>query len=162
MKKLLLSALFLGTFNFCSANPEEDNSSIKVHSHQLHDAVIDDDLEQAKKLLEAGADVEVLNGYNATPLCCAAFTNNQEMMQLFLDYGANVNWQYEGGNTALHAAVSNGSLEAVKLLLKYNANSSIRNNDGKTPLEDVKEVNMLFKKMESESLLIIKELEKNS
>lgn len=72
----------------------------------------------------------------------AAFTgsNDEIMINIFLNEKDNLNIQDENGNTALHNLIiqANGSDEydlALLTMLNYGADPDLENNDGETPKE---------------------------
>ena len=67
-------------------------------------------------LLDKGADINVKDRYDATPLIIATENEDTDMVQLLLDRGANTNIQESDGYTAFSTAVENGSADIVKLL----------------------------------------------
>lgn len=89
----------------------------------------------AKILLENGADVHLTNEYNGyTPLHSAA-EGRFEIVKMLLERGANPNPVGKDGNTPLMSAVSGRHLEIVDLLIASGADVNLRNNKGKTALQ---------------------------
>ena len=78
----------------------------------LHWAAYHDDLETAKLLVAAGADVKAANRYGVTPLSLACTNGNAAMVELLLDAGADPNATLRGGETALMTAARTGKLGA--------------------------------------------------
>lgn len=91
--------------------------------------------EIALALINAGADVNIVDTDGETALWIATTDSSDEVVDTLLKMGASPNVQAEGGNTPLHMAALNGFVEKVKLLLKYGANPAIRDASGKTPLD---------------------------
>jgi ankyrin repeat protein len=87
-----------------------------------------------KRLLSAGAAVDVQDYNGKTPLYKAASRGNVEVVKRLLSAGADVNIQNDYGWTPLHKAASGGSVEIVKLLLSAGADVKIQNDYGDTPL----------------------------
>jgi ankyrin repeat protein len=79
------------------------------------------DLDSAKLLLAAGADVNDALPDGTTALVEAAYSGNGTVAALLLDKGADPN-AAAVGYTALHAAVLRGDLDLVKALLAHHAN----------------------------------------
>jgi ankyrin repeat protein len=69
------------------------------------------DLDSAKKLLDAGADVNQATEYGWTPLLTAVNNRNYRLAQLLIDRGADVNRPNKGGWTPLYLAVDNRNIE---------------------------------------------------
>ena len=57
----------------------------------LHFAVHNDNLEEAAKLIRAGADAKAANRYGVTPLVLACTNGNGAMVELLLESGADPN-----------------------------------------------------------------------
>jgi len=83
------------------------------------------DVESAKLLLAAGADVNETLPDGATALVVAAHSGNGALGAFLLDKGAYPN-AAEVGYTALHAAVDRRDLALVKALLAHGANPNLR------------------------------------
>jgi uncharacterized protein len=90
------------------------------------------DVESARLLLAAGADVNDSLPNGTTALVEAAHSGQQAVGILLLDKGADPN-AAEVGYTALHAAVLRSGLELVKALLAHGANPNARITKG-TPV----------------------------
>jgi len=88
----------------------------------LFEAVTKGDIEQVKKLIAQGADVNVAEGENAwTPLLAAAKGAHSEVVKVLLANGANVNLAETYGYTALYYAIWNDDEETVKSLISGGA-----------------------------------------
>lgn len=93
-------------------------------------------LEKAKRLLEKGDDVNSNdNCFGITPLHCASYRGNEEMVELLLERKADINATCKEGNTALHIAAEQGHRKIVKLLLSRRIKSKIMNRQGATALQ---------------------------
>ena len=102
------------------------------------------DLESAKKLIAAGADVNQQTEYGWTPLLTAVNNRNYQLARLLVDSGANVNLANKGGWTPLYLATDNRNieggdypvpkpdmdhLELIRLLLEKGADPNARVKD---------------------------------
>jgi ankyrin repeat protein len=88
----------------------------------LHWAVQWDDLDIAKLLIGAGADVNAANDYGVTPLLLACSTSGDaDMIDLLLKSKANLHTSSPTGETALMMAARTGSVKAVNVLLAAGA-----------------------------------------
>jgi ankyrin repeat protein len=90
-------------------------------STPLQWAVFNGDVNEAKRLLRAGANVTLANYYGATPMTLAAEVGNTDMLKVLLEAGANADSPNPEGQTALLAVARTGNVEAAKLLLEHGA-----------------------------------------
>jgi ankyrin repeat protein len=92
------------------------------------------DIEEVKRLIEAGADLEATDrGW--TPLHCAVLRSHIEAIKLLIGAGANVNTGTKiMQRSPLHTAIQTGGLEEALLLIQAGANLDIMDKDGHTPL----------------------------
>jgi ankyrin repeat protein len=95
-------------------------------SDELIIAVSSGDIKKVVELLSSGADVNVTNKNNETPLHLAAWKGYAEIASLLLKHGANVNAQENTGLRPLHYAAWYGYTEVVKLLLDLDKYFSMR------------------------------------
>ena len=101
-------------------------------SQQLFYTIQTNNIEELKELIEKGANVNIKNEYNYTPL---HYSRSSEITKLLLGTGANPNSQTMNGDTPLHYAETK---EITKLLLESGANPNIQNKYGYTPLHFVR------------------------
>ena len=88
----------------------------------LHRAAYADDLEMAKMLLAAGANVKATTREgDITPLFMACTNGNAAMIEALLKAGADANSIKANGTTALMMAAASGGADAVKVLLERGA-----------------------------------------
>lgn len=86
----------------------------------LHVAVIANNDEMVKSLLNHGAAVDVCDNENKTPLHYAAKFGNREALNALIDAGANLNAQDIKGQTALHIAAKYNQIDVVRELIQRN------------------------------------------
>jgi ankyrin repeat protein len=98
-------------------------------------------LKTITKLLELGADPNVLHAQNMTAIMCAAKLATSDGWKAAVDNcevliknGANVNLANTAGETALMLASEAGNFKLVNLLLKSGANVNAVNKVGDSPL----------------------------
>ncbi|KIW00454.1 uncharacterized protein PV09_07979 [Verruconis gallopava] len=116
-------------------------------TYLLHEAIAKEQSEIVSSLLEAGADINMLDssGRNALHIASAhrgerTLTVNYQsrekelIAEELLKTGARVNSRTSSGDTALHFAVSTGVTALVQLLIRFGASVNIRNGRGLTPL----------------------------
>ena len=124
------------------ANP---NAPDPQYGTPLHLAAEWGDVELAKQLLEAGANVNVEHftktapgaGNGFTPLHLAVqnpprYAGPELMMKLLLEHGASPNAMDSSGSTVLHAAVKNNSVSSVDVLLQFNVDTNLKDGKGRT------------------------------
>jgi len=87
-----------------------------------------------KALLAAGSDVDAVNEFGERPFITAVYSNNKELVELYLKRGEKINQQDDEKYTPLHHAVEGEGKETVELLLEQGADPTIKNADGYTPL----------------------------
>jgi ankyrin repeat protein len=87
-----------------------------------------------KALLAAGSDVDAVNEFGERPFITAVYSNNKELVELYLERGEKINQQDDEKYTPLHHAVEGEGKETVQLLLERGADPAIKNADGYTPL----------------------------
>ncbi|NLW45200.1 MAG: DivIVA domain-containing protein [Syntrophomonadaceae bacterium] len=101
----------------------------------LLQAVVDQDPEKIRELLDNGVSPDVAGQNGETPLMVSAYLGDEEVTRLLLEAGADPDKKEpEWGNTALMYASFQGHLEVVEMLLDYKADPNISNREGWTAL----------------------------
>ena len=100
----------------------------------LFTAARSNDVNLAKMLLNAKADVNQTDDKGYTPLILATYNDNFEVAQLLLKNGANMEIKDHSGRTALMGASFKGNEREVKLLLDNGANASAADSKGLTSM----------------------------
>ncbi len=100
----------------------------------LHDAARGGDVDQVKLLLSKGADVNLRNRMNWTPLHTAVQNRKHEVIELLIAEGADINAKNNRGLTPLMAAVYIGQKDAVELLIAKGADVNIMGGRGENAL----------------------------
>jgi len=95
----------------------------------IHQAALDGQLDQVKRLLSEGFDIDLKDADGRTPLMYASFNGHKEIIKLLIEKGANVNLGDRYGRTALMMASSGSNTESVKLLLDNYADPNIRDKE---------------------------------
>lgn len=89
-----------------------------------------------RSLLQHGADVNIRDSQESTPLMYAAgLWEKDDVISLLLDNDAQPNLQNKAGATALMTAAGYGHAGTVDILLKRGADKTLRNNAGETALD---------------------------
>jgi ankyrin repeat protein len=82
----------------------------------LQMASFEGDIDEAKRLIKAGADVRAANAYGVNAMQLAADSGNTELIALLLKAGADPESPNADGETALHLVARAGNVDAAKLL----------------------------------------------
>ena len=91
-----------------------------------------EDLDTVKLLLENGANPNIKNNRDETPLL---ITRNKDIAKILIEHGADVNIiDKRNNNTPLFYAISNRDLETAKILIEYDANTNAINKQKYTVL----------------------------
>ena len=101
-------------------------------SADLLQASANNDLDAARKALEAGADVNWHQGGTGKTALHVAVA--RRMSALLLVAGAEVNARDAHGVTPLHQAAAINSIDILALLLEYDAGVDAQDDSGATPL----------------------------
>lgn len=93
-------------------------------------------LNDVKKLLKGGANINGSGALEMRPLISAARAGNATMLKLLISFGANleVEARRPHGARAVHAAISGERLDALCVLLEAGVDYDARDGDGQTPL----------------------------
>lgn len=116
------------------------NATMRDMGCGLHCAVETGQDAVLELLTSRGADLNVRDGRNLTPLHFAAVKNRAEACRILLDAGADVNvtgFVSADGvaeSTPLHLAAESGARDVVELLISRGANVNAVNNFQRTPL----------------------------
>ena len=98
----------------------------------LHWAIVADDWDLVRELIEAGADISLGSQQNALEI--AKLMNSEtKLIEVFID-AKGVDAIVRDGRTVLIYAAWNGSTEVVKTLIEIGANINIQNDNGDTAL----------------------------
>lgn len=81
--------------------------------------------EITKILIENGADINAINGVNATPLMGAVSGNALDIVKLFIRHNADLEIRSIEDKTTLAYAVTLGYYEVAKLLAENGANVNV-------------------------------------
>lgn len=100
----------------------------------LIQATAEGDHDEVKRLLSAGADVNVADEDGWTSLDWAVLYDYPTVIDILADNGANVNGQDDDGWTALHFAAELGRPASARALIKGGANVNLGDTDESTPL----------------------------
>ena len=117
----------------------------KFFKGSLHGACFKGDIEAVKRHLDAGEDVDEIDG-GRTPLHVACLSGgHKEIVELLIANGADVNTNDSGGTPLHHAATK----EIAELLIAKGADVNAEDEAGETPLD----ATYVFNKTETADLL---------
>ncbi len=122
--------------NGLTAAEQSSNSTVTIKLKVLSESMDADDITKVRKLIEAGADVNVINKYGKTPLLMASRNGHTEVVKLLLQAKADVNAKDRIGSTALRNASNSGHLDIVQVLLEKGADVNAKDKKGSTALID--------------------------
>ncbi|KAK5174412.1 uncharacterized protein LTR77_001492 [Saxophila tyrrhenica] len=111
-------------------NPSMKESS----SSPLHQACKADDVEMAAFLLEAGADVDLLNCFNTTPVMYSGKYGSPALMRVLLEYNPDLHRLSFIRSAAIHWTLWAGNVDSLALLLEAGADPDQLMGDGGTAL----------------------------
>ncbi|MEO0347892.1 MAG: ankyrin repeat domain-containing protein [Pseudomonadota bacterium] len=97
-------------------------------------AVKENDVERAKKLLEAGADVNAVDKEGDTALNWAAYKGNDDLVQILIDASADLNLPGYQNKTPLINAASKGYTQNAQILIAADADVNAVDKEGDTAL----------------------------
>lgn len=99
-------------------------------STPLQWAVYDQNVDRARALIRAGAEVNAENNFGANAMQLAAEAGHDQLIKLLLDAGADPDSANPEGQTALMLVARAGDLDAAKLLIKSGASIDARESWG--------------------------------
>ncbi|VAW58181.1 hypothetical protein MNBD_GAMMA11-1036 [hydrothermal vent metagenome] len=116
---------------YASKELSDSDNRLRVLSESLKASYIT----EIRKLIKNGADVNIKNKWDATPLLMAAQEGYTQIVTVLLKANADVNAaEKTNGATPLHMAAENGHTQIVAILLKANADVNVAGIDGGTPI----------------------------
>jgi ankyrin repeat protein len=103
-------------------------------NQELSNAIVANDQDRVKFLVEKGADINKPDNQGGTPLTNAARQRQDKMVELLIKLGANVNEANTDGMTPLTTAVMRDHVPTVKVLLANGADAEEPGPEGFRPL----------------------------
>lgn len=113
----------------------DKNAICKTGWSVLYAAVSNSHFEVTQYLVGLGANINIKNSDEATPLHAAAYYSGPGMVLYLLENGASPDVSNKDGNTPLHLAAYHNMTENAVVLLKKGAAPSPKNIKGLTPLQ---------------------------
>ncbi len=131
----IAAALLMGSMSAVAETGAEVNARRADGSTPLQWAAFEDNVDEARRLIAAGADVKATNNYGINAMLLAADISSTKLIELLLKNGADANSANPDGETALHLVSRSGNIDAAMLLLKAGAKIDPRDKLGdQTPL----------------------------
>ncbi len=132
---LLTAFLTVPTALVLTARAQTEPPKARTNSLQtLHQAAAAGDIEQVRKFLAQGADVNAKDKDGRTPLHSAAWYARKDVVAVLLAHGANINEADGSGQTPLHLAATFGGKPLSEFILAQGAQIDARDKAGNTPL----------------------------
>jgi ankyrin repeat protein len=123
----LTAILTVPTFAAEEKKPAADVNAREVDgTTALHRAARADDAGEVRRLIHAGARVDVVNRYGVTPLALAAANGNASVLELLIKAGADPNAPSAQAEPVLMTAARSGSVDAVRCLIEHGADVNAR------------------------------------
>jgi ankyrin repeat protein len=127
----LVAAISIGkitdnTYSYKYYRLKQLNAYDEQGNTQLISAIVNNDNETAKTLIEKGVDLNKgTRKVNNTPLMEASLLGNFEIAEKLLEHGANINLKNNKGRTALIMAVEEEQYELAELLVEHKADLNV-------------------------------------
>jgi ankyrin repeat protein len=120
------------------ADPDMAESAGHKHTPLYHAIKVVKNADIAKALVDAGADMDIIDAKNGTSLLWeAVMTFNQDILRaaIRMDPDLDIQNTNANGETPLIAACKEGFLEGVEMLVEDGADINRKDASGKTPLD---------------------------
>jgi ankyrin repeat protein len=128
MKHLLLTTIAAVLLTGCG------DSLTGFLDTKLRSAVRVGSVDDVKKAIANGANVNAKSPSGSTHLHAAAQYGHMEIVQLLISKGANVKAKTDDGKTPLHSAAAKEHKDIAELLIAKGADVNAKSNEGTTPL----------------------------
>jgi len=121
------------TVNTILANNPDIDKFTANYENALLIAVKNDYFEVAEKLIRAGANVNIGDRYNATPLHYSSLYGYQDLTDMLIYYDAELNIKTSDGSTPLMASIWAGNAMTADMLIQNGARIEEKDDEGFTP-----------------------------
>ncbi|MEK7607142.1 MAG: ankyrin repeat domain-containing protein [Patescibacteria group bacterium] len=114
-----------------------DRSALPIVSYTsdvtpLHQAALEGRVDEAKRLVARGGDIEAKTNDGTTPIHSASVAGHPEVVEFLISKHAKVDATDNEGRTPLHSAAMHGHVSVAKLLIAAGADVNRRIQLGKT------------------------------
>lgn len=133
MKINFLPIFFLMIFSFIAAQAIPSHAASHA-TELLLNASLHGDVQEIKKAVALGADVNCKNSQGDMPLNMVCRLSYFKLAKYFIDHGAEVNTANGEHITPLHYAVEYNNVKIVRMLLRHRANIDARDKINETPI----------------------------
>lgn len=130
MKSIVIFLFLL----FCSFNSIAQTIIKETPTELLLNASLHGNVQDIKKAMAQGANINCKNANGDTPLNMVAKLSYYNLVKFFVDNGADVNTSNNDLITPLHYAVEYNNVRIVNILLQNGADIDARDNINETPL----------------------------
>jgi ankyrin repeat protein len=103
----------------------------------IHIAALQGNIEEIRKHITAGSDLNEKDDYGSTPLIVAITFDKANVAKALIEAGADMTITNNEGSNPLHIAAFFCRTEIVEALLENGADKTVRNSAGRTALETV-------------------------
>lgn len=93
-------------------------TEVTINSTPMEISAFNGHTELMELLYSYGADVNMRDGQECSPLMAASIANHTNAVIFLLEHGADVNQKNTKGYTVFHVAAANGSLNVIRVLLR--------------------------------------------
>lgn len=100
----------------------------------IHESVSNDNIDLIALLLQNGANINLKDDEEETPLTVAILNESIDVIDFLLRHGSNPNLKDDEGETPLIRAISCKNIKIIELLLQHGADTGLKNAYGETPL----------------------------
>ncbi|MFY7900337.1 MAG: ankyrin repeat domain-containing protein [Chitinophagaceae bacterium] len=134
MKFLLINLLLIFSIGFAGNAQNKVSEKTKEANELLLAAALHGNVQDIKKALSLGADINCMNAKGETALNMVAKLSYEFLVAYLIEKGAQVNTANNDKITPLHWAVEYDNVVLVKLLLENGANIKATDGIQETPL----------------------------
>jgi ankyrin repeat protein len=139
IKKMFHSCL-IGDFEtlkkICEEHPDVDVNTIENKTSMLHSATIKNHYEIIELLVSKGANINILDSMERTPLHLAVSNGSKESVLTLLGSGCKVNERDKYGYSPMFVAVKFHKFDIADDLLLFNSDLNFKKIDGSTILHN--------------------------
>ncbi len=133
MKTILISTLIASLLFVSGCTKQEDPTPHVL----IHVAALQGNIDEIRKHIKAGSDLNEIDAYGSTPLIIAITFGKTEVARALIEAGADMTIANSEGSAPLHIAAFFCRTEIVEALLENGADTDSKNTAGRTALQTV-------------------------